>query len=105
MMLNSWLYRLQRLIQINCFYKKNTNFLLILRAGLVCRYVIYEIEAIQLGIELGYLRISEPFPVRTDWNKMSCKQLDAELRARKVKGRSKARRKAQKIAILTGLEG
>lgn len=39
-------------------------------------------------------------PTADKWQAMTCKQLDAELRARGIRGRSKAKRKADKIALL-----
>ena len=50
---------------------------------------------------IGAPRLRAPQDTTADkWQRLTCKQLDTELRARGIKGRSKAKRKADKIALL-----
>jgi hypothetical protein len=53
-----------------------------------------------LGRIVGKPRLRPRAPTRRDYQAMTCKQLDSLLRARQIRGRSKARRKAQKINLL-----
>jgi len=65
--------------------------------------MITELDAYNLGMEIGQLTETTFARTRRPLDKMTCKELDAELRRLKIKGRSKARRKADKVAMLKGL--
>lgn len=51
----------------------------------------------------GSPRLRPRTPTRMDFERMTCRELDALLRTRGIPGRSKARRRAQKLALLTRL--
>ena len=66
----------------------------------VARKAAEHINRARVKKMIGALKVSKPVIPSTLYNTWTCKQLDAELRSKGIVGRSKATRKADKIALL-----